>query len=98
MDAGKIKLKTKFGVLIVALFVVSLVASSLWTSYSQRQQTLNELREKGLVLSQQMTAVWDFMSSNQDRFEASSFSETGSYQGLHCAIAGRSIAQLFTNE
>lgn len=98
MDAGKIKLKTKFGVLIVALFVVSLVASSLWTSYSQRQQTLNELREKGLVLSQQMTAVWDFMSANQDRFEASSFSETGSYQGLHCAIAGRSIAQLFTNE
>ena len=98
MDAGKVKLKTKFAVLIVALFVVSLVASTAWTSYSQRQQTLNELREKGLVLSQQMTAVWDFMSANQDRFEASSFSETGSYQGLHCAIAGRSIAQLFSNE
>ena len=70
MDAGKIKLKTKFGVLIVALFVVSLVASSLWTSHSQRQQTLNELREKGLVLSQQMIAVWDFKRANQDRFEA----------------------------
>lgn len=98
MNAGNIKLKTKFAVLIVALFVVSLIVSTAWTSYAQRQQTINELREKGLVLSQQMTAVWDFMSANQDRFEATAFAENGSYQGLHCAIAGRSIAQLFTNE
>lgn len=98
MNAGNIKLKTKFAVLIVALFVASLIVSTAWTSYAQRQQTINELREKGLVLSQQMTAVWDFMSANQDRFEATAFAENGSYQGLHCAIAGRSIAQLFTNE
>ena len=98
MNANNIKLKTKFAVLIVALFVVSLIASTAWTSYAQRQQTIDELREKGLVLAQQMTAVWDFMSANQDRFESTAFSETGSYQGLHCAVAGRSIAQLFTNE
>lgn len=98
MNSGNVRLKTKFAVLIVVLFLVSLVVNATWMSYSQRQQTINELREKGLVLSQQMTAVWDFMAANQDHFEASSFSETGSYQGLHCAVAGRSIAQLFTNE
>ncbi len=98
MNSGNVRLKTKFAVLIVVLFLMSLVVSATWTSYSQRQQTTSELREKGLVLSQQMMAVWDFMAANQDRFEASAFAETGSYQGLHCAIAGRSIAQLFTNE
>lgn len=93
-----IKLKTKFAVLIVALFVVSLAVSAAWTSFSQREQTMSELREKGLVLFQQMSAVWDFMSANQDRFESTAFAENGTYQGLHCAIAGRSIGKLFSNE
>lgn len=98
MNVNNIKLKTKFAVLIVVLFVIALIGSVAWTSYAQREQTINELREKGLVLSQQMSAVWDFMSANQDRFEATAFAENGSYQGLHCAVAGRSIGKLFSNE
>lgn len=93
-----VKIKTKFAVLLAALIIASLVLGTAWMSHTQRQQTESELREKGLVLAQQMTAVWDFMSANQDRFEATAYAENGAYQGLHCAVAGRSIGKLFTVE
>ena len=93
-----IKLKTKFAGLIVALLAVSLVANIGWTSVNNRAQMENELREKGEVLAQQMDAVWEFMASNQYRLEQISYTADGVYQGLHCAIVGRSIGALFTSE
>ena len=95
---GNIKLKTKFAGLIIVLIAVSLVANLAWTSENKRAQMENELREKGMVLTQQMDAVWEFMASNQDRLEQISYTDDGVYQGLHCAIAGRSIGQLFTSQ
>ena len=95
---GNIKLKTKFAGLIIALIAVSLVANLAWTSENKRAQMENELREKGMVLTRQMDAVWEFMASNQDRLEQISYTDDGVYQGLHCAIAGRSIGQLFTSQ
>lgn len=93
-----IKLKTKFAGLIVALLALSLVANIGWTSVNNRTQMENELREKGEVLAQQMDAVWEFMASNQYRLEQISYTADGVYQGLHCAIVGRSIGALFTSE
>lgn len=93
-----IKLKTKFAGLIVCLLAVSLVANIGWTSVNNRAQMENELREKGEVLAQQMDAVWEFMASNQYRLEQISYTADGVYQGLHCAIVGRSIGALFTSE
>ncbi|MCR2034907.1 ATP-binding protein [Adlercreutzia mucosicola] len=95
---GNIKLKTKFGLLIVALIAMSLVANIGWTSMNARAQMENELREKGQVLAQQMDAVWEFMASNQERLEQISYTSEGVYQGLHCAIVGRSIGALFTSQ
>ncbi len=93
-----VKLRTKFVVLMAVLFAVALVVNVTWTVQAQRQQTESELQEKGLVLSQQMTAVWDFMSANQEKLEASAYGESGNYQGLHCAVVGRSIGRLFSIE
>lgn len=95
---GNIKLKTKFVGLIVVLIAVSLVANIGWTSMNNRAQMENELREKGEVLAQQMDAVWEFMASNQYRLEQISYTDDGVYQGLHCAIVGRSIGALFTSQ
>lgn len=95
---GNIKLKTKFAGLIIALIAISLAANLAWTSENKRAQMENELREKGMVLTQQMDAVWEFMASNQYRLEQISYTEDGVYQGLHCAIVGRSIGQLFTSQ
>ena len=66
-NVRKVKLRTKFAVLMVTLFAVALAVNVVWTTEAQRQQTENELQEKGLVLSQQMTAMWDFMSANQEK-------------------------------
>ena len=93
-----IRLKVKFLVLLVFLLVAAVAANLAWTSHTQQVQMENELREKGQVLSLQMKATWNFMAENQDRFEATAYSPTGSYQGLHCALAGRTIGKLFTME
>lgn len=95
---GNIKLKTKFAGLIVVLLAVSLIANIGWTTMNKRAQMENELREKGQVLAQQMDAVWEFMASNQYRLEQISYTNDGVYQGLHCAIVGRSIGALFTSQ
>ncbi|MEC4184544.1 DUF3365 domain-containing protein [Adlercreutzia sp. R21] len=91
-------MKTKFGLLIGLLIAVSLVTNIGWTSMNARAQMENELREKGQVLAQQMDAVWEFMASNQERLEQISYTSEGVYQGLHCAIVGRSIGALFTSQ
>ena len=93
---GNLKLKTKFIGLMAILLLVALLANNGWTSMNKRTQMQNELREQGRALSMQMDAVWEFMVSNQSRLEAVSFTEKGVYQGLHCAIAGRSIGNLFS--
>ncbi len=93
-----LSLKSKFAVLLVALISLSLAVNMLWTAVNTREQVEAQLREKGAVLAQQMNCVWEFMVSNQDRLEQISFTENGVYQGLHCAIVGRSIGALFTSQ
>ena len=93
---GNVKLKTKFVGLIAIILLVALAANVLWTSVNTREQMESELVEQGRALSQQMDAVWEFMVSNQSRLEKVAFTEDGVYQGLHCAIAGRSIGNLFS--
>lgn len=95
---NRIKLKTKFAVLMLVLFVVAIAGNMIWSYHSERDQMISELHEKGHVLTQQMSAVWDFMSVNQDRLLETAYAENGAYQGLHCAIVGRSIGMRFTIE
>jgi HAMP domain-containing protein len=93
---GNIKLMSKFFLLFTLLIIAALGISLSHSQTSQNEVMLHDLREKGWALSQQMGAVWDFMSSNQDRLDLSAYSDDGEYFGLNCAIAGRSIGQLFT--
>lgn len=94
----RVSLKVKFAVLIAALIAASMAVNLFWTSQNARAQMEDQLREKGEVLSQQMNCVWEFMVSNQERFEQISYTDEGVYQGLHCAIVGRSIGALFTSQ
>jgi signal transduction histidine kinase len=87
-----------FLVLLLVLFVFASVANYFGTSSSMHQQTEKELIEKGRVLSQQMNAVWSFMSANQDQLQSIARTEEGVYYGLHCAIVGRSIGAIFSQE
>lgn len=95
---GNVKLKTKFIGLIALILLAALVVNIFWTSANKRAQMESELVEQGRALSHQMDAVWEFMVSNQSRLEKVAFTEDGIYQGLHCAIAGRSIGNLFSSQ
>ena len=96
---SNISLRTKLSIVLVVLTVVSLVLNMAWSVSTRNEQMVADLREKGEVLAQQMDAVWEFMSINQDRFESSAYiGGSDVYQGLHCAIAGRSIGFIFTRE
>lgn len=95
---GKLRLTSMFLVLLVALFAASIIANYYWTASTMRKQMENELVEKAQVLSQQMDAVWTFMSANQEQLEQIAYTETGSYMGLHCAIVGRSVGLIFSQE
>ena len=97
-QVGNVRLKTKFVGLIALILLVALVANVAWTSVNKRAQMEAELVEQGRALSHQMDAVWEFMVSNQSRLEKVAFTEDGIYQGLHCAIAGRSIGNLFSTQ
>lgn len=94
------RLGTKFAVLVVALLTAVCSVWFAWATHSQEQQMVGELREKGEVLSQQMWAMWQFMADNQDKLLSAeaAYTNQGDYRGLHCAIVGRSIATLFTQE
>ena len=91
------KLKTKFLCLIAVLLAVSLGANLVWTSANKHAQMENELREQGArPRSANGCRLGVHGGSNQDRLGPEWPSRmTACTKGLHCAIAGRSIGQLF---
>ncbi|HZJ84244.1 MAG TPA: DUF3365 domain-containing protein [Syntrophomonadaceae bacterium] len=91
---GKIRLRTRFIILLVGLLVVSLVFNLIWSSIRYQKQNEMEMREKAYILSQQLDAVWEFMAINQDLIN---YDSEGNYdfKGLHCSLVGKSIGKLF---
>jgi signal transduction histidine kinase len=82
------------GLLSGVLFVL-LVLDIAWTYQVQRDNTESMLLEESRVLVTEMDAVWTFMSVNQDTINYTS-DNVYEYKGLHCAIAGKSVAVLFS--
>lgn len=78
-------------VIIVLLLLVNIVLSS----YLQRTQSEETMHNEAYILSQEMAAVWDFISINQDRIN---HDENGEYnfKGLHCSKVGLSVGALFS--
>ena len=92
-----IGLRTK---IIGLLLGVSLLLGIAFTSYTyidQRSRTTSELLEQARVMVSEMDAVWEFISINQDTINYTSDGEYD-YKGLHCAIAGKAVAALFSQE
>lgn len=90
----KIRLRTRFAILMIGIMAISLVLSIFWSNTTQRKQAEAEMREKAYVLSQQLDAVWEFMAINQDLIN---YDNNGEYnfKGLHCSLVGKSIGKLF---
>lgn len=92
-----LRLRWKFVILMIALLISSLVVSIAWTSYTQKEQAENEMKEKAYVLVKQMDAVWSFMSINQDVINYT-FDGEYEFKGLHCSLVGKSIGVIFSQE
>ncbi|MEG0375139.1 MAG: DUF3365 domain-containing protein [Raoultibacter sp.] len=95
-DSGKnIGLKTKIIGLLTVVLLVLLVVDIVWTYKTQESATQAVLLEESRMLVAEMDAVWDFISINQETINYTSDGEY-EYKGLHCAIAGKSVAALFS--
>ena len=86
-------LKTKIIGLLSFVLLMLLIVDIAWTYESQKRATEAMLLEESRVLVTEMDAVWDFISINQDTIN---YTLEGAYEykGLHCAIAGKSVACL----
>ena len=72
----------------------TLIASGIWSAFSQQNQAEKEMLEKAQILAQEMDAVWTFFETNQHQFKTD---ENGNYE-LYCVIAAKSVSKFFTAE
>jgi len=88
-------LKTKIFGLLAMMLSILLIIFTIWTYYQQRDRTQSEILEQSRVLATEMNATWEFVSLNQNTIN---YDENGNfdYKSLHCAIAGKSVAALFS--
>ena len=80
---------------VTAIIVTLLLVNIVLSSCLQRQQAENTMRDQAYILSQDMAAIWDFISVNQNRIN---YDRDGVYnqKGLYCSKAGLSVGALFS--
>lgn len=93
----KTGLRTKLIGLLTAVLVLITAVFLVYTYDDQSRRAEVDLLEKSRVLVAEMDAVWDFISLNQNiiNYDADG---TYDYKGIHCAIAGKSVAALFSEK
>ncbi|MBQ9021179.1 MAG: DUF3365 domain-containing protein [Eggerthellaceae bacterium] len=92
---SRIGLRTKIIVLFVMVLLTLMAAFSIFTYYQQLNRMESEVLDRARTLDQEMMATWDFVSLNQNIINYDS-SGAFDYKGLHCALAGKSVAVLFS--
>lgn len=95
--ASNVGLKTKIIGLLSVVLLFLLAIDILWTYESQKKATESVLLDEARVLVKEMDAVWEFVSINQDTINHTLDGEY-EYKGLHCAIAGKSVAAFFSRD
>ncbi|MEE0705573.1 MAG: DUF3365 domain-containing protein, partial [Adlercreutzia sp.] len=88
-------MRTKLIGLLTAVLVLITAVFLVYTYDDQSRRAEDNLLEKSRVLVAEMDAVWDFISLNQDTINYDA-DGTYDYKGIHCAIAGKSVAALFS--
>ncbi len=95
MKSHKLRYQLTVPTLIVVLVLMGV--NILWAFHIQQQQAINELKEKGHVLTQQLDSTWEFLSLNQTRINYSHGGEFD-FKGLNCSTAGMSIGAIFSEK
>lgn len=93
-QVSRLSLRTKIIVLFAVVLSVFMAAFTIFTYYQQLNRMETEVLERARTLDQEMMATWDFVSLNQNIINYDSDGKFD-YKGLHCALAGKSVAVLF---
>jgi signal transduction histidine kinase len=91
----KVRLGTRFIVLLFAIIVTALVAFILYSSYQHNQQAEDKLRDQARAFTKEMDAVWQFFDVNQNKIN---YDSEGNYdfKGLYCSIVGKGVGAIFS--
>ncbi len=92
---ARVGLRTKIIGLLSGVLLVFSVAFIAYTYADQRSRVESEMLEQSRMLVSEMDAVWDFVSINQYTINHTSSGDYD-FKSLHCAIAGKAVAVLFT--
>lgn len=91
------KLAVRFAILLTGILVVAIGVYSVWSSNDQRLASEEKVLQEARLLSQQMSASWDYVDAVQDYIN---YNDDGRYdfKGIYCSVAGKSIALRFTQQ
>ena len=93
---SRVRLKYRLALPTTIAISLLLAVSIVVDVCLQKRQNEESLHEQAYILSQEMQAVWDFMSVNQDRINTDA-DGSHNFKGLHCSIVGTSVGALFTD-
>ncbi len=88
-------LRTKIIGLLWGVLLVFAVAIVAYSYQDQRSRVDNAMLDQSRMLAAQMDAVWEFVSINQYAINHTA-DGTYDFKRLHCAIAGKAVAMMFT--
>lgn len=95
MNGKELRIDVKLVVLSAVLITLIIAVVGFWSANTHNQQLRQELVEQARGFSKQMDAVWTFVDANQNRINSSA-DGTYEFKGLHCSVAAKSVAQLFS--
>ena len=94
--SGKdLRLDVKLVVLIAIIMGLLVAVFCHWSAQTHQEQMKEELVSQARGFAQQMDAVWKFVDVNQDLINYN-FAGEFEYKQLHCSVAAKSVAQLFS--
>lgn len=93
----RMSLKKKFLVLFGCVAVAFLACNVLWSSRIQSDHMVDELLAQARGFSQEMDAVWEYITINQDRINYTNSGEF-EFKYMYCSVAGKAVAALFARD
>ena len=90
-----LRIDVKLVVLVAVLMGVLTATFCFWSARTHQEQMRHELVEQAQGFAVQMDAVWQFVDVNQDLINYN-FDGELEYKKLHCSVAAKAVAQLFT--
>jgi cell division protein FtsL len=93
---SRIRLSTRFLLLLLTVIFVVLVCYIVFTDYQHRQQTEELLLSQAQAFAKEMDAVWQFFDVNQERINSDG---EGNYvfKGLYCSLVGKGVGVIFSS-